>query len=92
MIGLHEKFQLSLGRIIELQEKEKELERAQALIARLRAENAVLKDENAVLKDEKKCILSCIDDLKRHICIAGNTHKKWAVTFVKTQIKKRFFL
>ena len=45
MIGLHEKFQLSLGRIIELQEKEKELERAQALIARLRAENAVLKDE-----------------------------------------------
>lgn len=85
MIGLHEKFQLSLGRIIELQEKEKELERAQALIARLRA-------ENAVLKYEKKCILSCIDDIKRHICIAGNTHKKWAVTFVKTQIKKRFLL
>lgn len=85
MIGLHEKFQLSLGRIIELQEKEKELERAQALIARLRA-------ENAVLKDEKKCILSCIDDIKRHISIAGNTHKKWAVTFVKTQLQKRFLL
>jgi hypothetical protein len=85
MIGLHEKFQMSLGRIIELQEKEEELARAKALIARLRA-------ENAVLKDEKKCIISYIDSLKRHISIAGNAHKKWAVTFVKTQLQKRFLL
>ncbi|WP_157134947.1 hypothetical protein [Bilophila sp. 4_1_30] len=48
MIGLHEKFQMSLGRIIELQEKEEDLARAQALIARLRAENNVLKEDKNV--------------------------------------------
>lgn len=85
MIGLHEKFQMSLGRIIELQEKEENLARAQALIARLRA-------ENNVLKEDKKCILSFIDSLKQHISIAGNHHKKWAVTFVKSRLQNRFEL
>ena len=60
---------------------EEDLRRADALIARLRA-------ENEVLKSEKRRFIGVVDAAKRHIAIAGNTHKKWAVMFVKTQLEK----
>ena len=60
---------------------EEDLRRAKALIARLRA-------ENEALKAEKRRFISTVDAAKRHISIAGNTQKKWAVTLVKAQLKK----
>jgi hypothetical protein len=60
---------------------EEDLRRAKALIARLRA-------ENEVLKSEKRLFIGVVDAAKRHIAIAGNTHKKWAVTLVKAQLEK----
>lgn len=58
-----------------------DLRRAKALIARLRA-------ENAALKAEKRSVVGVLDACKRHISVAGNPHKKWAVTFVKSQLMK----
>lgn len=58
-----------------------ELRRAQSLIDRLRA-------ENKVLKMERQRIIGAVDACKRHISISGNTHKKWAVTFVKNKLIK----
>ena len=58
-----------------------ELRRAQLLIARLRA-------ENSVLRAEKQRFIGAVDACKRHISIAGNAHKKWAVAFVKSQLIK----
>lgn len=55
--------------------------RADALIARLRA-------ENAVLKAERRRFIGTVDAAKRHISIAGNAQKKWAVTLVKAQLEK----
>lgn len=60
---------------------EEDLCRAKALIARLRA-------ENEVLKAEKRRFIGTVDATKRHISIAGNAHKKWAVTLVKAQLEK----
>lgn len=58
-----------------------DLRRANALIARIRA-------ENEALKAERRRIISVIDATKRHISIAGNHHKKWAVAFVKSKLEK----
>ena len=58
-----------------------ELARATALVARLRA-------ENQVLKDEKTRFMSVVDSTRRHISIAGDTKKKWAVSLVKSQLEK----
>ena len=58
-----------------------DLRRAKALISRLRA-------ENDVLKDEKRRFISTVDATKRHIAVAGNPQKKWAVTLVKAQLIK----
>lgn len=60
---------------------EGDLHRAQALIARLRA-------ENEVLKSEKRRFIGVVDAAKRHIAIAGNAHKKWAVTLVYSMLEK----
>lgn len=60
---------------------EEDLRRAKALIARLRA-------GNAVLKAEKRRFIGTVDAAKRHISIAGNVQKKWAVTLVKAQLEK----
>lgn len=60
---------------------EEDLRRAKALIARLRA-------ENEALKSEKRRFVVTVDAARRHILIAGNAHKKWAVTFVKAQLEK----
>lgn len=60
---------------------EEDLRRADALIARLRA-------ENEVLKSEKRRFIGVVDAAKRHIAIARNAHKKWAVTLVKAQLEK----
>lgn len=79
MIGQHEKIYIPLWRLEKLQSDSKELKRADALIARLRA-------ENEVLKRERKAILSLVHGLKRHISIAGNHQKKWAVAFVSSKI------
>lgn len=58
---------------------EHDLSRANALISRLRA-------ENAVLKDEKRKFIQVVEGTKRHISVAGNAHKKWAVTLVKARL------
>ena len=60
---------------------EEDLRRAKALIARLRA-------ENEVLKSEKRRFIGTVDATKRHISVAGNAQKKWAVTLVKAQLEK----
>ena len=60
---------------------EEDLRRATALIARLRA-------ENEVLKAEKRCFIGIVDATKRHISIAGNAQKKWAVALVKSRLEK----
>ena len=63
------------------QKAEEELRRANALISRLRAENEVLKDEN-------RMFVGVVNSTKHHIAVAGNAHKKWAVTLVKSQLEK----
>ena len=60
---------------------EEDLRRANMLIARLRA-------ENEVLKSEKRRFIGVVDGAKRHISVAGNAQKKWAVTLVKAQLEK----
>lgn len=64
-----------------VQSAEYELRRANALISRLRA-------ENEVLKDEKRLFVGVVNSTKHHIAVAGNAHKKWAVTLVKSQLEK----
>jgi hypothetical protein len=81
MIGAHEKWQVSLSRLVDLERKEKELVRANALIERLRA-------ENQVLKDEKVKFFSVLQSLKRHILVSGNIHKKWAIFFAITKLRQ----
>lgn len=60
---------------------EESLRRAELLIARLRA-------EIKVLKSEKLRFIDVVDAAKRHIAIAGNVQKKWAVALVKAQLAK----
>ena len=58
-----------------------ELAKARGLIERLRA-------ENAVLKDEKRRFVATVDACKRHITIAGNASRKYAIALVKSQLHK----
>jgi len=77
----HETINITLGRLTNLEQDSKDLVRAKALIDRLRA-------ENEVLKAEKRRFATVCDETRRHISVAGNPHKKWAVTFVKIQLQK----
>lgn len=58
-----------------------ELTKAKGLIDRLRA-------ENTVLKDEKRRVAATVEACKRHITVAGNASKKYAVALVKSQLEK----
>ena len=69
------------SRLRHLEQCERDIEKANALIESLRA-------ENLVLKDEKKRFVSTIDNCNKHISICGNAHKKYGVAFVKSQIIK----
>lgn len=81
MIGQHEQICISLARLESLEQDAKDLKRAQALIARLRA-------ENEMLRLEKKRFAGVVEAAKRHISIAGNPMKKYAVCLVKAQLEK----
>lgn len=81
MYGDHEQICIRLSRLEQLESDSKDLARAKALIARLRA-------ENEALKAEKKLFVSVVDSTRRHISVAGNSHKKWAVLLVKKRLEK----
>ena len=74
-----EKLSKELGDSADAQKEQ--LRHADAFIARLRA-------ENQVLKAEKSRLFGVVDAMKRHVSIAGNPQKKWAVSFVKSQLEK----
>ena len=76
-----EKIWITIGRLEKLESDSRELVRARALIARLRA-------ENEVLRDEKRRFAGTVESVKRHISIAGNPSKKWAVMLVKKHLEK----
>ena len=81
MSKLHEKWQVSLGRLIDLEKKEKDLIRAEALIKRLRA-------ENRVLRESQKSVFSVLDNLKNDPLISDNPQKKYATRLAFIRAKK----
>lgn len=78
-MNLDEMWHVRLGRLIELEHKEAELPRAKALIGRLRAENRALKREG---KARETFLKETAAATLRHICIAGNTLKKYGAIFM----------
>ena len=64
-----------------VESKDRDLHRARSLIDRLRT-------ENQVLKAEKKRLFGVVDATKKHLSVAYNPQKKWAVAFVKAQLEK----
>lgn len=68
-------------RLNEMVKLEDELRRAKMKINLLRA-------EIAVLKDEKARFIATVDACKRHITIATNHSRKYAVGIVKAQLQK----
>jgi hypothetical protein len=81
MINAHEQICIKLSHLEQLEQDRKDLIKAKMLIERLRA-------ENEVLKAEKRNFFSEFDNIKRHICIAGNSHRKYGVTFAKVRMQK----
>ena len=69
-------------RIAQINAELTDLDRAGRLIKRLRAENLTLKEDH-------KLIASTIENTKRHISIAGNSHKKFGVALVLSELRKR---
>jgi hypothetical protein len=67
--------------ITRLSSAQSDLRRAKALIARLKA-------ENQVLRDEKRKFMEVVVATRRHISIAGNAQKKWAVGLVRAELEK----
>jgi len=77
----NEMFSVSLGRLTQLERDSKDLTRANALIDRLRA-------ENAALKMEREKFFGVVERCRRALPVSGNAHKKWAVSYVLSQLRK----
>jgi len=77
--ALQERWEVSGEKLFQLESDQKELKRANALIARLRAEIDVLKDEKA---EQAKTI----SEAYHHISVSGNLQKKWAIKFVARKL------
>ena len=74
-LALQERWEVPGERLFQLESDQKELKRANALIARLRA-------EIEVLKDEKAGQAKTFSEAYHHISVIGNLQKKWAIKFV----------
>lgn len=72
---LQDKWAVRGSRLLELEQAEKDLVRAKALIKRQRALIAVLQDER---KDQRQVVNDCF----HHRSVTGNFHKKWGIAFL----------
>lgn len=80
-MDLTEKWSVSLGRLMDLEWKEKDLERARRLIKRLRARLSVLEDERRSQKELMEGILQAPS-------VRGNYAKMYGAVLLRTRLRK----